>query len=59
MMMAAAKKFYEAKAKTEAMALANVGNEKAQSFLKGELDIYNLSFTSPSLLFLRPALCWA
>jgi hypothetical protein len=32
---AAAKKYYEGQAQAEAIALANVGNEKAQGFLKG------------------------
>jgi hypothetical protein len=34
-MMAMTKRFYEAKAKTEAAALGKIGNEKAQGFLKG------------------------
>jgi hypothetical protein len=33
---AMAKKYYEGKAQAEALALANVGNEKAQAFLKGK-----------------------
>ena len=38
-MMAMAKKFYEGKAQAEAAALGKIGNEKAQSFLKGSYTL--------------------
>ena len=36
---AMAKKYYSAKAQTEAAALGKIGNEKAQGFLKGKLPL--------------------
>ncbi len=42
---AMAKKYYSAKAQTEAAAMGKIGNEKAQSFLKGKI------FKSPRLQY--------